>query len=320
MLYIQWYNIHNKQREKVRRTQINRRRQLVKSVKPMGYNYSEIDAKKERVSSFGFFSKPRHRPTGIVIKHTTWKHSQTTVDARHLSPPIWGNTRKFVVMNFVQTWRVVVHFTHYCLVRGLMYPFSLTNHLLIENHRSLIQICITPSLESTAWFIPSASPVMSRLTSSFTCQLISVIIPTLVIHHSFTLSLQAQNLPFQQILPTLDLFYLSDCLHDNGTETDLSCSSFLFLVSHFNFLFVPCGGLSWLPVSFYCTLNTLSYRIVCANSKLNRYDRITSICFRRSRRPIMDLRGSDSWFWMIAEIGIGFQRWFTDSVSSALRK
>jgi len=24
----------------------------------------------------------------------------------------------------------------------------------------------------------------------------------------------------------------------------------LFLVSHFNFLFVPCGGLSWLPVSF----------------------------------------------------------------------
>jgi len=29
---------------------------------------------------------------------------------------------------------------------------------------------------------------------------------TLVIHHSFTLSLQAQNLPFQQILPIVDLF------------------------------------------------------------------------------------------------------------------
>jgi len=39
----------------------------------------------------------------------------------------------------------------------------------------------------------------------------------LIIHHSFTLSLQAQNLPFQQILPTLDFFYLPDCLHDNGT-------------------------------------------------------------------------------------------------------
>ena len=39
--------------------------------------------------------------------------------------------------------------------------FSLTNHLFIENHRSLFQICITPSLESTPWFIPSASPVVS---------------------------------------------------------------------------------------------------------------------------------------------------------------
>jgi len=58
---------------------------------------------------------------------------------------------------------------------------------------------------------------MSRLTSSFTCQLISIIIPTLVIHHFITLSLQAQHLPFQQILPTLDFFYLPDCLHDNGT-------------------------------------------------------------------------------------------------------
>jgi len=94
-------------------------------------------------------------------------------------------------------------------------PFSPTNRLLIENHRSLIQICITPSLESTPCFFPSASPVMSRFTSLFTCQLISVIITTLIIHHSFTLSLHAQNLVYKQILPTLDFFYL--CLHDNGT-------------------------------------------------------------------------------------------------------
>ena len=107
------------------------------------------------------------------------------------------------------------------------HSFSPT-YRLIENHRSLIQICITPSLESTPWFIPSASPVTSRLTSSFTCQLISIIITTLIIHHPFTLSLQAQNLPFQQILPTLDFFYLPDCLHDNGTGPDLSCSSFYF--------------------------------------------------------------------------------------------
>ena len=39
----------------------------------------------------------------------------------------------------------------------------------------------------------------------------------------------------------------------------------LFLVSHFNFLFVPCGELSWLPVSFLLHVKyTLSYRIVQA--------------------------------------------------------
>jgi len=88
--------------------------------------------------------------------------------------------------------------------------------------------CIISSLESTSRSIPSASPVLSRFTSSFTCQHISVIIPALIIHHSFTLSLQAQNLPFQQTLSTLDFFYLLDCLHDNGTGPDLSRSSFYF--------------------------------------------------------------------------------------------
>ena len=46
----------------------------------------------------------------------------------------------------------------------------------------------------------------TSFASSSTSQLISVIIHTLVVHHSFTLSLQAQNLPFQQILPTVDFF------------------------------------------------------------------------------------------------------------------
>jgi len=36
--------------------------------------------------------------------------------------------------------------------------------------------------------------------------------------HSFTLSLQAQNLPFQQIIPTVDLFYLLDCLTITGLD------------------------------------------------------------------------------------------------------
>ena len=41
------------------------------------------------------------------------------------------------------------------------HSFSPTNHLLVENHRSLIQICITPSLESTPRFIPAIKAVFS---------------------------------------------------------------------------------------------------------------------------------------------------------------
>ena len=56
--------------------------------------------------------------------------------------------------------------------------------------------------------------------------------------------------------------------HDNGTGPDLSgyqharhliCSFFYILI----FLFIPCGRLSWLPVSFLLHVKyTLSYRIV----------------------------------------------------------
>ena len=76
--------------------------------------------------------------------------------------------------------------------------------------------------------------------------------------HSFT---PGSNLPFQQILPTVDFFYPLDCL----TITGLGRITLiiLFLVSHFNFLFIPCGRLSWLPVSFLLHVKyTLSYRIV----------------------------------------------------------
>jgi len=127
--------------------------------------------------------------------------------------------------------RKIVSEMTYNVSSGRLHPTVPYYHRLspfLAQQPLLIQICITPSVESTPGFFPSASPVMFRLTSSFTCQLISIIITTLIIHHSFTLSLQAQNLPFQQILPTLDFFYLPDCLHDNGTGPDLSCSSFNF--------------------------------------------------------------------------------------------
>ena len=90
---------------------------------------------------------------------------------------------------------------------------------------------LSPSLQQltkTDSFKRQLKTVLFERAFSFTCQLISIIITTLIIHHSFTLSLQAQNLPFQQIRPTLDFFYLPDCLHDSGTGPDLSCSSFYF--------------------------------------------------------------------------------------------
>jgi len=73
----------------------------------------------------------------------------------------------------------------------------------------------------------SALPLLSRFTSSSTYQPISYY-PALVIHHSFTLSLQAQNLPFQQILPTVDVFYLLDCLVITGLDRTYHAHHFIF--------------------------------------------------------------------------------------------
>ena len=100
---------------------------------------------------------------------------------------------------------------------------------------------------------------------SFTCQPIPVIIATLIIHHSFILPLQVQNLPFQQILPTLTLLlYSLNCLHDHGTGPDLPRSSVYFSFFFLNiFSFVPCGRLSWLSVSFLLQIKyILSYPII----------------------------------------------------------
>ena len=53
-------------------------------------------------------------------------------------------------------------------------------------------------------------------------------IPTLDIHHSFSLSLEAQNLPFEQILPTVDFFYLLDCLTISGLDRTYYAHYFIF--------------------------------------------------------------------------------------------
>jgi len=53
-------------------------------------------------------------------------------------------------------------------------------------------------------------------------------ITTLIIYHFFTLSLQAQNLPFRQILSILILLLLSTVLTSHGTGPDLSCFSIYY--------------------------------------------------------------------------------------------
>jgi len=78
--------------------------------------------------------------------------------------------------------------------------------------------------------VVSASPVLSRFTTSFTCQPICLNIPDLIIHHSFTLLLQTQNLPFQQILPTLDFFYLLKVLADDYVAADAGNVTLLSLL------------------------------------------------------------------------------------------
>ena len=96
---------------------------------------------------------------------------------------------------------------------------------------------------------------MSRLTtSSFTCQLIFVIITTLSIHHSFT---SGSNLSFKQILQTLILLLPWTAFTIMGPDRTYHASQFIFS-SFFSiiFLFVPCGRLSWLHASFSCMLNT----------------------------------------------------------------
>ena len=43
-----------------------------------------------------------------------------------------------------------------------------------------------------------------------------------------SLSLQAQNIPFQQILPTVDFFYLLDCLTITGLDRTYHAHHFVF--------------------------------------------------------------------------------------------
>ena len=52
-------------------------------------------------------------------------------------------------------WRIFIFIAQETRINVLVYyqsqpTYQYTNHFVIENHRSLIQICITPSVESTS--------------------------------------------------------------------------------------------------------------------------------------------------------------------------
>ena len=69
------------------------------------------------------------------------------------------------------------------------------------------------------------------------------------------------------------------------------------LVSHFNFLFVSCGGLSWLPVSFLLHVKyTLSYRTVSSPHHLAQHRPTGSETLRSPKQQIW-LRTALCWGW-----------------------
>jgi len=81
--------------------------------------------------------------------------------------------------------------------------------------------------------------------------------PSLV--HSFTLGSE----PNFSTNPSHLRFLLLDCLTITGLDRTYHAHHFIFSFIYSIFLFIPCGRLSWLPVSFLLHVKyTLSYRIL----------------------------------------------------------
>ena len=98
---------------------------------------------------------------------------------------------------------------------------------------------------------------------------------TLITHHPFSLSFQAKNIPFLQVLPIVAFlfFFRSDSMDSlNCLLILLSMSVFHF--STFQFL-VPCGRISWVMLAIECTLNNISNRIAPVTDKRDNSIRLT---------------------------------------------
>ena len=116
----------------------------------------------------------------------------------------------------------------YCVEWGVKL-YSLT-------HPSILPTCFTSSLEPASYITQnSSSKLFIPLSATFiwTCRF-NLIHTAITFHHFFTVSLWAQNLPFQKILSsTLVCFCLSDWSHGCRPFTWLMCSSVLCFSSIF---------------------------------------------------------------------------------------
>jgi len=97
--------------------------------------------------------------------------------------------------------------------------------------------------------LPNFHPLSA--TFIWTCRF-NLLHTAITFHHFFSVSLWAQNLPFQKIISsTLVCFCLSDWSHGSRLFTGLICSSVLCFSSIFYVLVIPkCGRLSWQLVNF----------------------------------------------------------------------
>ena len=121
--------------------------------------------------------------------------------------------------------------------------------IITQSHSSILPTCFTSSLESASYITQnSSSELLIPLSATFirTCRL-NLLHTAITFHHFFTVSLWAQNLPFQKILSsTLFCFCLSDWSHGSRPFTGLICSSVIRFSSILSVLVIPtCGRLNW---------------------------------------------------------------------------
>ena len=107
---------------------------------------------------------------------------------------------------------------------------------------------LTSSLEPASYITQnSSSELLIPLSATFIwrCRF-NLLHTAITFHHFFTVSLWAENLPFQKILSSTLVFCLSDWCDGSRPFTGLICSSVLCFSSIFSVLVIPkCSRLSW---------------------------------------------------------------------------